>query len=346
MNVTTYGLDIAKNVMQLHWLDTDTGEIHRRKLTRAKLAEFFAQRQSGVIAIEACASAHHWGRTLTALGHRVELLPAGQVRAFVRGNKDDMADARAIWLAAQHGDIRRVPIRSQDQQTILSIQRTRTHWVSLRTATINALRGLLYEFGMALPKGRYSGLNTLAEQAAQLDSSLPLPMAALVRHQLEAIRQMDAHIGLFEGQLRQLCRTLDSAKRLLQAPGIGVIGASALAATLGDGSGWRNAREFASCTGLAPRHSGSGGKVVMGRISKRGNPFLRTVLTNGARAVLCSPKAPQWALQMLQRRPFNVVVMALANKMARMAWAIVARGRHYDAQWQSTAATPQPAAGA
>lgn len=335
MNVTTYGLDIAKNVMQLHWLDADSGEIHRRKLPRAKLSEFFAQRQPGVIAIEACASAHHWGRTLTALGHRVELLPAGQVRAFVRGNKDDMADARAIWLAAQHGDIRRVPIKNQEQQTVQAIHRTRTHWVNLRTATINSLRGLLYEFGMALPKGRHSGLSALAKQAAQLEASLTMPMAALLRHQLEAIRQMDEHISLFEGQLRQLCRTLDSARRLIQVPGIGVIGASALAATLGDGSGWRNAREFASCTGLAPRHTGSGGKVVMGGISKRGNPFLRTVLTNGARAVLCSPKAPQWALTLLQRRPFNVVVVALANKMARMAWAIVARGRSYDAQWQS-----------
>jgi len=335
MNVTTYGLDIAKNVMQLHWVEPATGEIQRRKLSRVKLTDFFAQRQSGVIAIEACASAHHWGRTLTALGHRVELLPAGQVRAFVRGNKDDMADARAIWLAAQHGDIRRVPIKSQDQQAIQAIHRTRTHWVSVRTATINALRGLLYEFGAALPKGRHAGLSAVVAQVTELQAKLPAPMMALVQHQLAAIRQLDEHISLYEGQLRQLCRTLDSARRLNEVPGIGVIGASALAATLGDGAGWRNAREFASCLGLTPRHSGTGGKVVMGGLSKRGDPFLRTVLTNGARAVLCSPKAPPWALSLLQRRPFNVVVVALANKMARMAWAIIAKGRCYEAQWQS-----------
>jgi len=345
MNVT-YGLDIAKNVMQLHWVEPESGEIQRRKLSRAKLADFFAQRQPGVIALEACASAHHWGRTLGALGHQVQLLPARQVRVFVRGNKDDAADARAIWLAAQHGDIRRVPLKSQEQQTIQAIHRTRTHWVSVRTATINALRGLLYEFGAALPKGRHAGLNALIAQAAQLDAKLPEPMAALVHHQLAAIRQLDEYISVFEGQLRQLCRALDTARRLVEVPGIGVIGASALAAKLGDGVGWRNAREFASCLGLTPKHTGTGGKVVMGGLSKRGDPFLRTVLTNGARAVLSTPKAPPWAQSLLLRRPFNVVVVALANKMARMAWAIIAKGRRYEPQWQSVppaqAASLQP----
>lgn len=342
MNVTTYGLDIAKNVMQLHWVEPESGEIQRRKLSRAKLAEFFAQRQPGVIALEACASAHHWGRTLGALGHRMELLPARQVRVFVRGNKDDAADARAIWLAAQHGDIRRVPVKSQEQQAIQAIHRTRTHWVSVRTATINALRGLLYEFGAALPKGRHAGVNALIAQAAELEAKLPAPMAALVRHQLGAIRQLDEYISVFEGQLRQLCRTLDSARRLVEVPGIGVIGASALAATLGDGAGWRNAREFASCLGLTPKHTGSGGKVIMGGLSKRGDPFLRTVLTNGARAVLSTPKAPPWAVSLLQRRPFNVVVVALANKMARTAWAIVAKGRNYERNWQSVPPAQAP----
>ena len=335
MNVTTYGLDIAKNVMQLHWIDPDSGEIQRKKLSRAKLSEFFAQRQPSRIALEACGGAHHWGRTLGALGHQVELLPAGQVRSFVRGNKDDAADARAIWLAAQHADIRRVPLKSAEHQTIQAVHRTRTHWVSLRTATINSLRGLLYEFGIALPKGRHSGLRALAEQAAQIDAQLPARMGELVRQQLAGLRQIDEHIQAYEVQLRELTRSTDTARRLAQMPGVAVIGATALAAKLGDGQGWRNAREFASCVGLVPHHVGSGGKVVMGGLSKRGDPFLRTVLTNGARAVLCSPKAPPWALQMLQRRPFNVVVVALANKMARTAWAMVARGRSYDAQWQS-----------
>ena len=339
MNATTYGLDIAKNVMQLHWVDSDSGEIFRKKLSRAKLSEFFAQRQPGRIALEACGGAHHWGRTLCALEHQLELLPAGQVRHFVRSNKDDAADARAIWLAAQHTDIRRVPIKSLEQQTIQALHRTRTHWVSIRTATINSLRGLLYEFGIALPKGRYAGLRTLAEQGAQIEAQLPPAMMSLMRDQLAAIKEVDERVKFYEAQLLALSKTMDTAKRLGEVPGIGVIGATALAATLGNGQGWRNAREFACCVGLVPRHSGSGGKVVMGGLSKRGDPYLRTVLTCGARAVLCSPKAPPWALQMLQRRPFNVVVVALAHKMARTAWAIVANGRHFDSAWKSTPPT-------
>ncbi len=151
MNATTYGVDIAKSVFQVHWVDASTGEIGRKKLARAKFADFFAQRLPARVALEACGGAHHWGRTLRAQGHQVELLPAHQVRAFVTGNKDDQADARAIWLAAQHGDLRRVPIKSCQQQAVLSLHRMRSHWISVRTATINAMRGLLYEFGVTLP---------------------------------------------------------------------------------------------------------------------------------------------------------------------------------------------------
>lgn len=145
---TTFGVDIAKSVMQLHWVEPATGEIKRKKLTRSKFVEFFAQRQRGLIALEACGGAHHWARTLMALGHQVELLSPRAVRPFVTGNKDDAADARAIWMAAQHGDIRRVPVKSCSQQAVLSLHRVRKHWVDARTATINMLRGLLYEFGV------------------------------------------------------------------------------------------------------------------------------------------------------------------------------------------------------
>lgn len=349
MNVTTYGLDTAKNVMQLHWVEPTSGEICRKKLSRAKLLEFFAQRAPGRIALEACAGSHHWGRTLGALGHQVELLPAGQVRTFVRANKDDAADARAIWLAAQHADIRRVPLKSCQQQAIQALHRTRSHWVSLRTATINALRGLLYEFGVALPQGKHAGLGMLGEQLGQLQESLPPSVMAMALHQLAAIRQLDEHVKVYEDQLRAVLKGTESARRLEQLPGVGVMGATALAATLGDGKGWRNAREFASSLGLVPRHSGSGGKVSMGGISKRGDPYLRTLLTNGARAVLSSPKGPPpWAHALLLRRPFNVVVMALAHKIARMAWALVAKGRDYDGRWrpsvtQGSATQAQPA---
>ena len=179
MDRTTYGLDIAKNVMQLHWVDGETGEIGRKKLSRAQLAAYFAQLQPVRIAMEACGSAHHWARVLGGLGHQVELLPAAQVRAFVRSHKDDAADARAIWLAAQQSDIRRVPQKSIEQQAVLALHRTRQHWVSVRTATLNALRGLLYEFGVVLRGGRRAGLKALAEQRALIDEQLPATMRTL-----------------------------------------------------------------------------------------------------------------------------------------------------------------------
>ena len=261
MNRTTYGLDIAKNVMQLHWVDGETGEIGRKKLGRAKLGEFFAQRQPTRVAMEACGSAHHWARVLGGLGHRVELLPAQQVRAFVRSNKDDAADARAIWLAAQHSDIRRAPVKTVEQQAVMSLHRARSHWVSVRTATIT----------------------------------------------------------------------------LREVPGVGVLGATALAATLGDASGWRSGREFAASLGLVPSHSGTGGKTRVGHLSKRGDPYLRTLLIHGARAVITQAKVkPAWLEELLRRRPLNVAVVALANKMARTVWALVAHGRAYRSEWKST----------
>jgi transposase len=334
MNRTTYGLDLAKNVMQLHWVDAQTGEIGRRKLPRAKLAEFFAPLQPVRIAMEACGSAHHWARVLGSLGHQVELLPPRQVKAFVRSNKSDAADARAIWLAAQQSDIRRAPVKSCEQQAVLALHRTRSHWVSVRTATVNALRGLLYEFGIVLCGGRKAGLKTLAQQRAQIDEQLPAIMRGLVDGQLMMLSQLEQRIDALEHEITALEKQLDKAKVLREMPGIGVLGATALAATLGDGKAWRSGREFAACLGLVPAHKGTGGKTRVGHLSRRGDPYLRTLLIHGARAVIQHAKhKPQWLEQMLARRPFNVVTVALANKMARTAWALVAHGREYRQEW-------------
>lgn len=332
---TTYAVDIAKNVIQLHWVEPATGEIHRKKLSRAKFSEFIAQRQPARVVMEACGGAHHWGRWLATLGHQAELLPARQVRAFVRGNKDDAADARAIWLAAQQSDIRRVPVKTDEQQAVLSLHRMRTHWMSVRTATINALRSLLYEFGVVLPVGKQIALKALAAQRADIDEKLPASMVRLIDAQLQALKEVEHNVKVFEDEIAVVQKSHDTAKRLRQVPGIGLLGATALSAVLGDGCGWRNGREFACCLGLTPRHTGTGGKVRMGGISKRGDPYVRTLLASGARAVLASPHPPQWATQLLARRPVNVVVMAMANKMARTAWALVAHGRGFDKQWQS-----------
>jgi transposase len=335
MNATTFAVDIAKSVMQLHWVEP-SGEIKRKKLTRAKFVEFFAQRLPARVVMEACGGAHYWARTLVALGHHVELLPPHQVRAFVRGNKDDAADARGIWLAAQQSDIRRVPVKSCEQQAVLALHRTRAHWITVRTATINALRGLLYEFGIALPVGKEGGLKALRENRASVDTKLPASMVRLVDEQLQALQAIENNVGYFDTQIADVQKSQDTAKTLREIPGIGVLGATALAAVLGDGRAWRNGREFSSCIGLSPRHIGSGGKVRIGGVSKRGDPYMRTLLINGARSVISRPQPPAWAAQLLLRRPFNVAVVALANKMARTAWALVAHGRNYHGQWQST----------
>ena len=335
MDRTTYGLDIAKNVMQLHWVDAQTGEIGRKKLARARLAEHFAQLQPARVVMEACGSAHHWARVLGGLGHEVELLPARQVQPFVRSNKDDAADARAIWLAAQQSDIRRVPIKNCEQQAVLALHRTRAHWVSVRTATVNALRGLLYEFGVVLRGGRKAGLKALAEQRAAIDEQLPEAMRLLVNGQLHSLEQINERIDELELELAALQRQMDKAVELRKVPGIGVLGATALAATLGDGAAWRSGREFSASIGLVPAHTGTGGKAHMGRIFKRGDPYLRTLLIHGARAVIEHRKQkPKWLEQMLVRRPMNVVIVALANKMARTAWALVVHGREYQRDWQ------------
>jgi transposase len=329
-------VDTAKSVMQLHWVELDSGEIKRKKLSRSKFGEFFAARLPARVVMEACGGAHHWARTLNAMGHQVELLPARQVRAFVRGNKDDAADARAIWLAAQQSDIRRVPVKSCEQQAVLALHRTRSHWVCVRTATINALRGLLYEFGVVLPGGKCAGLKALRQARADIDARLPESMVRLMEQQLWALQQIDTNVEFFDAQIAEAQNAQDSAKTLRQIPGVGVLGATALAAVLGDGSAWRNGREFSSCIGLPPRHCGTGGKVRMGGLSKRGDPYLRSLLINGARSVISKPHPPAWAAQLLQRRPFNVVVVALANKLARTAWALIAHARSFDGQWKST----------
>jgi transposase len=330
-------LDIAKNVMRLHWVDGETGEIGRRKLARARLSEFFAQLQPGRVAMEACGSAHHWARELGALGHQVELLPARQVRAFVRSNKDDAADARAIWLAAQHPDIRRAPVKTVEQQAVMSLHRARSHWISVRTATLNMLRGLLYEFGVVLPSGKKAGLKTMSARRAEIDDKLAPLMRGLVDLQLEALKGVERSIDQLEAEIAGQQRQLDKARTLREVPGIGVLGATALAATLGDASGWRSGREFAASLGLVPAHSGTGGKTRVGHLSKRGDPYLRTLLIHGARAVITHAKAkPAWLEELLRRRPLNVAVVALANKMARTAWALIAHGRAYRSEWKST----------
>ena len=331
MNTTTHAIDIAKSVFQVHSVDPETGEIHRKKLQRAKMVEFFACLEPGRIAMEACGGAHHWGRVLVQLGHQVELLPPHKVKESVSGNKDDARDARAIWVTATHKDVRRVPVKSVEQQGELFAHRVRSHWVTVRTATVNLLRSMLYEFGVVAPKGRKKVLEWVAQHRAQVEEQIPPALVRLLDQQIEVLRDLDQRIGADEQLIAQAQQGNQTARELRKVPGIGLLGASALAATLGDGKGWKNSREFACCQGLVPGHTDTGGKVRMGNITKRGDPYLRTLLIHGSRNLVRVPKPPQWIAEMLKRRPFNVVATAVAHKLARIAWSIAAHGGTFDA---------------
>ena len=338
MHATTIAIDVAKSVFQLHWVDAD-GVIVHRKLSRAKLMEFIARREPTRIVMEACGGAHHLGRQFTAMGHQVELLPAGQVRAFVRGNKDDAADARGIWLASQHSDIRRVPIKTVEQQGVQTLHRLRSHWMSTRNASLNCLRGLLYEFGIVLPKGPVAAIKALAAQRERLEQAAPAAVVRAVQLQLDMFRRCEQTVDALQHELKQELKQSPQAQRLDAVPGIGLLGATALAAAIGDASGWRSGRQFAACIGLPPGHSGTGGKVRMGSMTKRGDPYLRTLLIAGARSLILRPDKSPWLQALLARRPVNVAVVALAHKLARQAWALLAHQRDYDPHWQ-----PQPPA--
>ena len=323
MNVTTYGLDLAKRVFQVHWMEPQTGEIKRKTLGRAEVRGFFARRESGVVAMEACGSAHHWGRALTGLGHEVRLIAAQFVRPFVKTNKTDAADAEAIWEAAQRPGMRFVALKSEEQQAVLSLHRIRAQWVKMRTMQAHQVRGLLYEFGLVVPKG----WRALLAQAAPLlgaegPSAVPELLRGELQRQLEGLRALTARIVELEVRIGAWQRSEHECQRIAAMPGVGRLIATAVVATVGDARSFRSGREFAAFLGLVPRQSGTGGRVQLLGISKRGDPYLRTLLIHGARTVLNQQSRADrtldpWLKGLLSRRPKNVAIVALANKMAR-----------------------------
>ncbi len=334
MNITTYGLDLAKQVFQVHWVDVHSGEVHRKTLRRAQVSTFFARAPRGVVAMEACGSAHHWGRLLSSFGHEVKLIAAQFVRPFVKTNKTDAADAQAIWEAAQRPEMRFVAVKSETQQAVLSLHRLRAQWVSIRTQQANQMRGLLYEFGVVIPLGWRSVLKAVP----QLTDEVPTLLRSELLEQLAAVRTATARIDALEQQLASWQRTEPDCQRLMAIPGVGPLTATAVVASVADARQFRSARQFAAYLGLVPRQSGTGGRVKLLGISKRGDPYLRTLLVQGARSVLLSQSrrgrsVDPWLAELLERRPNNVVVVALANKMARTIWALLAHQRTFDAHW-------------
>ncbi|WP_414041533.1 IS110 family transposase [Acidithiobacillus sp. M4-SHS-6] len=335
MEITTYGLDLAKKVMQLHWVDMKTGEIHRQQLKRRALLEFFANREPGIIAMEACGSAHYWGRELRKLGHEVRLVAPQFVRPFVKTNKTDAADAAAIWETVQRPDMRFVAVKSEEQQSILALHRMREQLIKIRTMQVNQMRGLLYEFGADLPPGRQRGLKAVPNALADLEGAVSPMMMETVRQQLKRLGETDQDIADIEQRLTLWKKDQEAVARLMAIPGVGLLTATAIIATVGDMKSFRSGREFAAFLGLVPRQSGTGGKVRLLGISKRGDSYLRTLLTHGARAVVnfqIRNRNP-WIDKVLSRRPHNVVVVAQANKMARTIWALLVKSTEYEANY-------------
>lgn len=336
---TTYGLDLAKRVFQLYWVEPDTGEAVNRRLSRNSLIKFFSNRPAGTIALEACGSAHWWARKLRSLGHQPKLLHARFIRPFVQNNKTDAADAKAIWTAVQQPEVRTVAVKSEEQQAILALHRMRSNLVKSRTAQVNQLRGLLYEFGVTLRGGRLAGLQQLRERMAELEELLPSILFGELTEQLARIGQLDLGIKRLEQRIAAWCKQDPGCQAVLAVPGIGVLTATALVATIGDASTFKSGREFAAFIGLVPKQRGTGGIVRLGSISKRGDPYLRTLLIHGARALAFTAKnKTPWAESLLARRPTNVAVVGIANKMTRTVWAVLAHNRKYDRDHVSVAA--------
>ena len=330
------GLDISKHVFQVHTVVMDTGEIINVPIKRAKVLEHFANKQPGLIAMEACGGAHHWARELSALGHSVRLLHAKAVRPFVSGNKTDASDARAIWQAVQQPGVKFVGIKTTAQQATLTLHRQRELLMKMRTMQTNALRGLLYEFGATFAQGRKALFKDIEQTLEELSSQLPQMVTDSLREQLARIQAMSQDMLTIEKRLGLQLKADPQMQRIAQIPGVGLLTATAAIATMGEARAFKSGREFCAWLGLVPKQTGSGGKVRLGGISKRGDTYMRTLLIHGARSVLSHAKEPgPWLAQIKARRPANVVIVAQAAKMARTIWAVTAKDQDYQRGFKS-----------
>lgn len=336
MQTTTIGLDLAKSVFQVHGVDACGRAVIRKKLRRAEVLKFFQALPPCLVGMEACATAHHWARELAVFGHEVRLMAPAYVKAYVRRQKNDAADAEAICEAVQRPTMRFVPVKSAERQGVLVLHRARELLVRQRTMLINAIRGHCAEFGIIAPQG--------ARRAAELIEHLRRGEAGdipqLVRTSLLMLAgQLDAlavQIHALERRLLAWHRQDQDSQRLATIPGVGLISATALAASVPDAKIFRSGREFAAFLGLVPRQNSSGGKERLGRISKMGDRYLRKLLVVGATSVIRRARtgalaAAPWIRSLLERRPARVVTVAMANKTARIVWAVLARGEVYRA---------------
>ncbi|WP_176081082.1 IS110 family RNA-guided transposase [Paraburkholderia tropica] len=339
MEITTVGVDIAKNVFQLHYVDQESGEIVNKPIRRAKFLESFVNREPCLIGMEACSGAHHWARQLARMGHEVRLMPAEFVKAFNIRNKNDAADARAIWLATQQPG-KPVAVKTEIQQAMLALHRMRQQLVKFRTMQINNLRGLLAEYGEVMARSREALDSAIPAVLARLSERLPAVLIDTFREQWNGLTKLDEQIATIERRMREWKKQDPAVAAISEIPGVGLLTATAAVAMMGDAKAFQSGREFAAWVGLVPRQTGSGGIVNLHGISKRGDKYLRTLLIHGARSVLFNAKAPTpWIEQMKKRRPINVVIVALANKIARVIWAVLAHQCRYQAGYDSAKPT-------
>jgi transposase len=343
MSITMIGLDTAKSVFQVHGVD-GTGKMEiRRKLRRSELILFFEKQEVCTVVMEACGAAHHWARVLSSLGHEVKLIAPEAVRPFVKkGKKNDPADAAALCEAASRPDMKFVPVKTIEQQGILALHSARSLLVKQQTMLANAMRGLATEFGLTVPQG----IGRLAELFLLVDADKAFPEKArqVFTALFEHCPALAASISAFEAEIVAHARHDETARRLATIPGVGPITASLIAATVADIGLFKSARHFAAWLGLVPRQYSTGGKTRLGRITKTGNRDIRRLLVLGAtsmvyRAPQWNSAAGMWTRGVLERRPVRLVTVALANKMARIAWALMTRKEVYRAKGRVAAAT-------
>lgn len=341
MKITTIGIDLAKQVFQVHGVDEYGKTVLKKQLKRAQMLPFFANLPVCMIGMEACGGAHYWARQLQTYGHTVKLMAPQYVKPYVKTNKNDAADAEAICEAVGRPNMRFVGIKTAEQQAILSVHRVRQGFVKARTAQVNQIRGLLAEFGLVLPQGISQLAKGLPDILEDGENALPGSFRQLLRRLHEHLQQLDRQVAELEREIQVWHQASAASQRLAAIPGIGPLSASAFVATVGDGHNFVRGRQLAACLGMVPRQASSGGKTTLLGMSKRGDSYLRTLLIHGARSVVRQverhpERADPWLRQLLSRRPKNVVAVALANKNARVAWALLTQGQDYQPRATST----------
>jgi transposase len=334
MKITRVGLDIAKQVFQVHGVDERGKVVVRKQLPRAKVLLFFAQLPPCVVGIEACGSSHYWGRELTKLGHMVKLMAAQFVIPYRKRSKNDANDAEAICEAVGRPNMHFVAIKSEEQQSVLMVHRARTLVVANRTAQVNQIRGLLAEFGLVVAKGAARLRRELSGILEDAENGLPALAREVLAGLLEQFHEFDTRVSAYDRQIRALAAASEPARRLMQVEAIGPQTATALIASMGDPHVFDSGRSYAASLGITPRQHSSGGKERLGRITRHGDRYVRTLLVHGARAYLRfvdkkTDAKSAWARRLKERRHVNVATVALAAKHARIAWAILAHGTDY-----------------